>query len=113
MTTETTLLIVVPAVNSRFRHWLSDSDDARRAAEERLRVSVERFERAGFRVEGHVGDPDVVQAIGDALALVDADAIVVVTPPSEGGFPLEYARDCFALPIVHVVIEPELLHAAA
>ena len=112
MTTEATLLIVVPAVNSRFRHWLSDSDNARRAAEERLRVSIESFERAGFRVEGHVGDPDLVQAIGDALALVDADAIVVVTPPSEA-VALEYARDCFALPIVHVVIEPELLHAAA
>jgi nucleotide-binding universal stress UspA family protein len=108
-----TLLIVVPAVNSRFRHWLSDEDGARRAAEERLRVCVERFERAGFRVEGHVGDPDAVQAIGDALALVDADAVVVATPPSDRRFPLEHARDCFALPIVHVVIEPEVLHAAA
>jgi nucleotide-binding universal stress UspA family protein len=106
------LLIVAPAVNSRFRHWLSDEDDARRAAEDRLRVCVERFQRAGFRVEGHVGDRDIVQAIGDALALVDADAVVVATPPSES-VPLEYARDCFALPIVHVVIEPEVLHAAA
>jgi hypothetical protein len=25
----------------------------------------------------------------------------------------EHFRDCFALPIVHVVIEPEVLHAAA
>lgn len=107
------LLIVAPAVNSRFRHWLSDEDDARRAAEDRLRVCVERFQRAGFRVEGHVGDRDIVQAIGDALALVDADAVVVATPPSEHGIPLECARDCFALPIVHVVIDPEVLHAAA
>jgi len=106
------LLIVVPAVNSPLRHWLSDEDDARRAAEGRLRVCVERFQRAGFRVEGHVGDRDIVQAIGDALALVDADAVVVATPPSES-VPLEYARDCFALPIVHVVIDPEVLHAAA
>ena len=108
-----TVLIVAPAVNSRFRHWLSDSDEARRAAEERLRVSVDRFRRAGFTVEGHIGDPDPAQAIGDALALVDADAIVIVTPPSEHRFPLEHVRDCFALPIVHVVIEPEVLHAAA
>ena len=108
-----TLLIVAPAVNSRFRHWLSDSDDARRAAEERLHVSVGRFQRAGFKVQGHVGDPDPAQAIGDALALVDAEAIVIVTPPSEHRFPLEHVRDCFALPIVHVVIEPEVLHAAA
>ena len=107
------LLIVVPAVNSRFRHWLSDEDDARRAAEDRLRICVERFQRAGFRVEGHVGDRDIVQAIGDALALVDADAVVVATPSSEDRIPLEYARDCFALPIVHVVIDPEVLHAAA
>jgi nucleotide-binding universal stress UspA family protein len=106
------LLIVVPTVNSRLRHWLSDEDDARRAAEDRLRVCVERFQRAGFRVEGHVGDRDIVQAIGDALALVDADVVVIATPPSES-VPLEYARDCFALPIVHVVIDPEVLHAAA
>jgi hypothetical protein len=108
-----TLLIVAPAVNSRFRHWLSDSDDARQAAEERLRMCVERFERAGFRVEGHVGDPDPVQAIGDALALVDADAVVVATPPSDRSYALEHARACFALPIVHVVVELEALHAAA
>jgi hypothetical protein len=107
------LLIVAPAVNSRFRHWFSDEDDARRAAEGLLRICVERFERAGFRVEGRVGDRDIVQAIGDALALVDADAVVVATPPSESHVPLEYALDCFALPIVHVVIEPEALHAAA
>jgi hypothetical protein len=108
-----TLLIVAPAVNSRLRHWLSDEDDARRAAQDRLRICVKRFERAGFTVEGRVGDPDPVQAIGDSLALVDADAVVVATPPSERPFPLEYARDCFALPIVHVVIEPEVLQAAA
>jgi hypothetical protein len=107
------VLIVAPAVNSRFRHWLSDEDDARRAAEDRLSICVERFQRAGFRVEGHVGDRDIVQAIGDALALADADAVVVATPPSEERIPLEYARDCFALPIVHVVIDPEVLHAAA
>jgi hypothetical protein len=106
------VLIVAPAVNSRFRHWLSDEDDARRAAEDRLRDCVERFQRAGFRVAGHVGDRDIVQAIGDALALVDADVVVIATPPSES-VPLEYARDCFALPIVHVVIDPEVLHAAA
>ena len=41
------------------------------------------------------------------------DAVVVATPPSEDRIPLEYARDCFALPIVHVVIDPEVLHAAA
>jgi hypothetical protein len=108
-----TLLIVAPAVNSWLRHWFSDEDDARRAAEDRLRVCVGRFERAGFNVEGHVGDPDPVQAIGDTLALVDADVVLVATPPSQREFPLEHARDCFALPIVHVVIEPDAVHAAA
>jgi hypothetical protein len=108
-----TLLIVAPAVNSWLRHWFSDEDDARRAAEDRLRLCVERFEHAGFKVEGRVGDPDAVRAIGDALALVDADVVVVATPPSDRGFPLEHAQDCFTVPIVHVVIEPEALHAAA
>src|SRR3954469_24566863 len=30
------ILVVAPALNSRLRRWISDEDDARRAAEDRL-----------------------------------------------------------------------------
>lgn len=39
--------------------------------------------------------------------------VVLGTPPLEDGDLPEIVRDRFAFPIVHVVIETEVLHAAA
>jgi hypothetical protein len=41
------VLIVAPALNSRLRHWVSDEDEARAAAEERLTRSLERLRADG------------------------------------------------------------------
>src|SRR5207244_13605898 len=43
------ILVVAPALNSRVRHWISDEDEARRAAETRLLRSLET---RGGRPEG-------------------------------------------------------------
>src|SRR4051794_9290218 len=66
------VLVVAPALNSRLRHWMSDVDGARRAAEERLEASLKRLTAAGVRARGQIGDGDPLQAIGDALSVFRA-----------------------------------------
>jgi hypothetical protein len=104
------VLLVAPALNSRLRHWLSDEDAARRAAEERLRRSLDRLDEAEIRADGVVGDADPLQAIDDALRGFRADEIVIATHP-EGrsnwlarGF-VERARRRYLQPIIHVVVD--------
>jgi hypothetical protein len=46
------VLVVAPALNSRFRHWFSDEDGARAAAEERLEHSIERLQALGIAAYG-------------------------------------------------------------
>ena len=46
------ILVVAPALNSRVRHWISDEDEARRAAETRLLRSLERLAEAGLKAGG-------------------------------------------------------------
>jgi hypothetical protein len=43
------VLVVAPALNSRARHWMSETDDTRAAARRRLDRSVERLAAAGVR----------------------------------------------------------------
>src|SRR4051794_5778323 len=75
------VLVVAPALNSRLRHWMSDTDAARRAAEERLQASLKRLTAAGIRARGQIGDGDPLQAIADALSVFAADEIVIATHP--------------------------------
>lgn len=104
------VLIVAPALNSRLRHWVSDEDVARAAAEERLARCLARLRADGVAAAGVVGDADPLQAIEDALHVFDADAIVVAThPPARSNW---LARDLvgrvrrrFDRPVVHVVVD--------
>lgn len=101
---------MAPALNSRVRHWLSDEDEARRAAEERLRRSLDLLDEAEISAEGVVGDADPLQAIDDALRIFPADEIVVSTHPEGRSNWLarglvERARRRFTQPIVHVVVD--------
>ena len=107
---ETELLVVAPALNSRLRHWTSDEDRARAAAAERLRSCLRSLEAAGMRADGHVGDADPMLAIDDALALFEADEILIATHPEHRSNWLAHdlvARACarFGLPVAHVVVE--------
>jgi hypothetical protein len=103
------VLVVAPALNSRLKHWLSDEDDARRRAADRLALSLERLASGGIDAQGWVGDPDPVQAIDDALHLFPAERIVVATHPDSRSNWLERdllarARQRFALPIRHLEV---------
>ena len=74
---ESEVLVVAPALNSRLRRWLSDEDGARRLASARADATVHRHEQRGVHAEGRVGDGDPLQAIADALPLFAADEIVI------------------------------------
>ena len=110
------VLVVSPALNTKLRHWASDEDGARAAAEERLGRSVAALEQLGFAAAGEVGDADPVQAIEDALRTFGADVIIISTHPEGRSNWLERgvvstARERFAVPIEHVVVDLEAANA--
>jgi hypothetical protein len=106
------VLIVTPALNSPLRHWVSDEDNARAAAQTRLEASLRQLAAAGVAARGEVGDGDPLQAMEDALRTFGADEIVISTHPEgrshwlERGV-VEKARERFAVPITHVVVDLE------
>jgi hypothetical protein len=106
------VLVVTPALNSPLRHWASDEDGARAAAQDRLRNSLARLESLGLRARGEVGDAEPLQAIEDALRTFGADEIIISTHPEGRSHWLEKgvvtgARQRFAVPITHVVVDLE------
>jgi len=104
------VLVVTPALNSHLRHWASDEDNARVEAQKRLDASLERLRAGGIDAKGEVGDAEPLQAMEDALRLFGADEIIISTHPEgrshwlEKGI-VESARERFAVPITHVVVD--------
>ncbi len=106
------VLVVCPALNSQVRHWASDEDGARAAAQQRLDASLARLRREGIQADGEVGNGDPLQAMEDALRTFGADEIVISTHPEGRSNWLERnvvgaARDRFDVPITHVVVDLE------
>jgi nucleotide-binding universal stress UspA family protein len=106
------VLVVTPALNSPLKHWVSDEDDARAAAQERLDTSLQRLAEAGVEARGEVGDGDPLQAMEDALRTFGADEIIISThPPGRSNWlergVVEKARERFPVPITHVVVDLE------
>jgi hypothetical protein len=105
-----TVLVVCPALNSPLRHWVSDEDDARAAAQTRLDASLESMRSTGLDARGEIGDGDPVQAIEDALRTFQPDELIVSTHPPgrshwlERGV-VEKARERFQIPLTHVVVD--------
>ena len=85
------VLVVAPALNSRLRHWISDVDGARRGAEQRLQLCLDRLAVLGLDAKGLVGDSDPLQAIEDSLKLFAADEIIILDA-SGGAVALARAR---------------------
>ena len=106
------VLVVSPALNSPLKHWVSDDDEARRAAQERLDRSLARLREAGIEARGEIGDGEPLQAIEDALRTFGADEIIISTHPEGRSNWLERgvvsgARERFTVPITHVVVDLE------
>jgi hypothetical protein len=104
------VLVVAPALNSRWRFLTSDSDEAIARAEEVQEETVERMEDEGIDAAGDTGESDPLLAIQDALQTFDADEIVVFTHPEsernwlEKGL-VDEAKERFDTPIRQLVIE--------
>jgi Ca2+/Na+ antiporter len=108
----TEVLVVCPALNTPLRHWASDEDPARAQAHARLETSLRRLEEAGIHARGEIGDGDPLQAIEDALRTFGADEVIISTHPEGRSHWLERgvvtgARERFAVPITHVVVDLE------
>jgi hypothetical protein len=104
--------VVCPALNTKIKHWVSDEDEARRQAQERLEATLAQLRREGIDAQGDIGDDDPVQAMEDALRLFPADEAIISTHPHGRSNWLEQdvvgrARERFALPINHVVVDLE------
>jgi GABA permease len=102
--------VVAPALNSRIRHWLSDCDGAREAAEARLAECLAQLSDLGLDVDGNVGDADPLRAIADALVTFPATELVIATHPESRSNWLAHdllgrALAEFGLPTVHVVVD--------
>ncbi len=107
---KTAVLVVVPALNTPVKYWVSDTDGARAAAEERLEASLAAMRAAGIDARGEIGDGDPLQAIEDELRTFAPDELVISTHPEgrsnwlERGV-VEAARERFNVPVVHVVVD--------
>ena len=104
------VLVVAPALNTRLRHYMSDTDRANRAAEERLAGCLARLHAAGVRATGEVGDADPMLAMEDAMATFPADEIIIGTHPETRSNWLAHnivERACarFGLPVAHIVVD--------
>ena len=104
------VFVVAPALNSRLRHWTSDEDRARAAAQARLDASLAALAEAGVDAEGHVGDDDPVRAVDAALRICPADELIVSThPPGRSNWlekdVVRLLRERYGCPIAHVVVD--------
>ena len=106
------VLLVSPALNSRLKHWASDEDEAPVAAQQRLDTSLASLAADGIAARGQVGDSEPLQAMEDALRTFGANEIIISThPPGRSHWLeqhlVEQARERFAVPITHVVVDLE------
>ena len=83
------VLVVTPALNTRIRHWTSDEDTARTAAQIRLDESLAALSKDGVDARGTVGDDDPIQAIEDSLRMFACRRDRRLDAPAR---PLELAR---------------------
>lgn len=109
--------VVCPALMSPVRYFVSDEDGPRAAAHDRLERSLRRLRELGISAEGEVGDADPLQAIEDALRTFGADEVIISTHPEGRSVWLERgvvraARERFAVPITHVVVDLEVESSA-
>jgi len=104
------VLVVAPALSSRLEYVFSDVDKPREHAQARLDRSLELMAADGVTAKGLVGDANPVRALEDALAIFDADAVLVSTHPEGRSHWLERGvvekfRAHTSLPVIHVVVD--------
>jgi hypothetical protein len=104
------VLVVAPALNSRKKFLLSDSDEAIARAEEVQEETVERLDEEGIDAAGDTGESDPLLALQDALTTYPADEIVLCVHGEAGrnwqeeGL-VDEAKERFGKPVRQLVVE--------
>ena len=85
-------------------------EEARWAAENRLKATVARLQEAGIQADGAIMDPDPFSAVMDALAEEDYDQIIISThPETKSGWLrrdlIQRVRQASRREVEHVVVE--------
>jgi hypothetical protein len=98
------ILVVTPALPTRFEWLASATDKARDKADERLRAVLGEIEDLGSAASGTVGADDPLLAFEDALAGFRADHILVgLRPPDRADWQerglLDKLLSRFGLPV--------------
>jgi GABA permease len=112
------ILVVAPALGSRLEYLFSAVDEPRAHAKERLAASLESMAADGLNADGAVGDANPVQAMKDAIAVFEPDAVVVSTHTPERSNWIENGvvdkiKSNTDLPVTHVVVDLAAQEAGA
>lgn len=105
-----TFTLLVPATPGP-EHLTWTEGEARAMAEERMNEALAGLREVGAQVEGLVGDPRALSAIGDVLLERPHDEVVLSTLPLgtsrwlKQDLPHRVERQ-FGLPVTHIVAEP-------
>ena len=98
------ILVVTPALASRFEWLASATDKAREQADQRLAQVLGQLEKLGSEASGAVGADDPILVFEDALADFPADHILVaLRAPERSGWQerglLDELQERFGLPV--------------
>jgi hypothetical protein len=90
--------------------WVQYSEEARWAAENRLKATLARLADAGIQADGAIEDPDPYTAIMDELGRNDYDEIIISThPETRSGWLrrdlIERVKQAARRPVEHVVVD--------
>jgi biopolymer transport protein ExbD len=90
--------------------WVGYGEEARWAAENRLKATLARLQEAGIHADGAIEDPDPYTAIMDCLGQMDYDEIIISThPETRSGWLrrdlIERVKQATRRPVEHVVVD--------
>jgi hypothetical protein len=90
--------------------WVQYGEEARWAAENRLKATIARLSEAGIQADGAIEDPDPYTAIMDELGRADYDEIIISThPETRSGWLrrdlIERVKQATRRPVEHVVMD--------
>jgi len=108
---DATFVVVAPQNRPKAGYVVYD-ESVRDAAQHRVDTTIAQLREVGVEASGEVMDPDPYHAIIDAVGEFGADEIIISTHPEgrshwlEKGI-VEAARERFAVPITHVVVDLE------
>jgi hypothetical protein len=106
------ILVVTPALATRFEWLASATDKAHAQADQRLREILGQLDELGRPASGSVGADDPMLAFEDALAGFPADHILVaLRPPARSGWQerglLDELQERFRLPVTVFTLPAE------